>query len=255
MLSLGNSLPLEDLTTAHGLGKGGMGLPLGRVAGGGLLHHLVDLLQRQSLGLRDQEVRVDKGACAETSPDEEDGRLEVASVLADHVGGDDSDDGVPQPVGSSRETNATRSDGEREDLANDDPGTGTPGGGKEEDEDGNEGDLGVDSADVVGSDLVRVVVGGSGVGVVETDSDTDDGNEELADKHTEGTDDEDAAATEALDGPEGQGGREDVDQGEDERDEETVVDGTSGLEEGGGVVEDEVDTSPRNIVSQGFQGK
>lgn len=46
--------------------------PLGRVTWGALLHHLVDLLEREALGLWNQEVCVDKGACAESSPDEED---------------------------------------------------------------------------------------------------------------------------------------------------------------------------------------
>jgi hypothetical protein len=80
--------------------------------------------------------------------------------------------------------------------------------------------------------------------VVEADGDTNDGNEELADKHTEGTDEEDASATESLNSPEGEGSRADVDEGEDERDEEDVVDSASGLEERSRVVEDEVDTGP-----------
>ena len=45
-----------------------------------------------------EEVCVDKGSSAKTTPDEEDGRLEVALVSADHVGSDDGDDSVPQPV-------------------------------------------------------------------------------------------------------------------------------------------------------------
>lgn len=241
MLSLGDNL---EVTSAHGLGKGGVRPPLGGSSGGGLLHHLVDLLKRQTLGLGNKEVSVDQGTGAETSPDEEDGGLEVATVLADHVGGDNSNDGVPEPVGGSRDTNTTRSDGEREDLANDDPGTGTPGGGEEEDEDGDESNLGVDSADVVGDLSVGLVSSGRGVGVVESDGDTDDGDEELADKHTSSTDEEDAAAAESLDGPEGERSGEDVDDGEDNRDEEGVLDSTSGLEEGSRVVEDEVDTGP-----------
>lgn len=58
---------------AHLSSKGGSGLPAGRSTGSGLLHHLVDLLERQTLGLGDQEVGVDESASAETSPDEEDG--------------------------------------------------------------------------------------------------------------------------------------------------------------------------------------
>lgn len=241
MLSHGNML---DLTSTHSLGKGGVRSPLSRGSGSSLLHHLINLLERQALGLGDEEVGVDEGAGAQTAPDEEDGGLEVATVGADHVGGDDGDDGVPEPVRGGGQTDTTRSDGEREDLADDDPGTRAPGGGEPEDEDGDEGDLGVDGADVVGDDAVRVASGGRGVGVVEADSDTNDGDDELADKHTESTDEEDASATESLNGPEGQGSRADVDEGEDERHEEDVADSTGGLEEGRRVVEDEVDTGP-----------
>lgn len=52
-----------------------------------------------------------------TYPDEEDGRAEVACISVDHVGGNDSDDGVPQPVGGRRETDTTGTDREGEDLA------------------------------------------------------------------------------------------------------------------------------------------
>ncbi len=72
-------------TLGHGTGEGGRRLPLGRGPGGGLLHHLVDLLERQALGLGNQEVRVDKGAGTQAAPDEEDGRLEVALVGSNHV--------------------------------------------------------------------------------------------------------------------------------------------------------------------------
>lgn len=53
----------------------------------------------------------------ETNPNEENGRAEVACIGVDHVGGDDGDDGVPQPVGSRRETDTTGTDRKREDLA------------------------------------------------------------------------------------------------------------------------------------------
>ena len=121
--------------------------PLGTRTGSRLLHHLVDLLKRETLGLRDQEVGVDKGGCAESAPHEEDGGLEVAFVGVDlerllaqslgmdvedegerayHVGGDDGDDGVPEPVGGGGESDTAGTDGQREDFTNDDPGTGTP---------------------------------------------------------------------------------------------------------------------------------
>lgn len=84
------------------------------------------------------------------TPHPEDVRLQVASVGGDHVGCDDSDDGVPEPVGRCRERDTARADLEREDFADDDPGGGTPCRGEEGDVDGDEGDLGVDGGDVVG---------------------------------------------------------------------------------------------------------
>lgn len=58
---------------AHVRGEGGVGHPLGGSTGSGLLHHAVDLLKRQTLGLGDEEEGVDEGESAETTPDEEDG--------------------------------------------------------------------------------------------------------------------------------------------------------------------------------------
>jgi hypothetical protein len=238
VLSLGDDLDIAS--TGEGLVRS----PLGRGSGSGLLHHLINLLERETLGLGNEEVSVDEGACAETTPDEEDGRLEVSALLTDHVGGDDGNDGVREPVGGGGETDTTRSDGDGEDLADDDPGTRTPGGGEPEDEDGDESNLGVDGADVVGDHTVGILGSRRRVGVVESDSDTDDGDEELADKHTKSTDEEDGSTTKSLNSPEREGSGADVDEGEDERDEEDVVDGTGGLEEGSRVVEDEVDTGP-----------
>jgi hypothetical protein len=221
-------------------GVGAVRLPLGRSARGGLLHHLVDLLEGQTLGLGDEEPGVHEGARAQASPDEEDGGLEVALVGADHVRGDDSDDGVPEPVGCSGESNTTGADREREDLADDDPGTGTPGAGEEEDEDGDEGNLGVDGGDVNCASVASSV----DVCLVEADGDTDDGNKELADQHAKGTPDKERTTSELLNGVERDGSGADVDEGEDQGDQEGVADGTGRGEEGGGVVEDEVDTSP-----------
>lgn len=68
-----------------------MGNPFAGVAGGGFLQHAVDLLERQAFRLRDQEVSVEKAADAEGPPDEEHFGAEVAFVLVDHVGGNDSD--------------------------------------------------------------------------------------------------------------------------------------------------------------------
>ena len=80
-----------------------------------------------------------------------------------------------------------------------------------------------------------------------TSGNTNDGNNELADQHAKGTIEENRAAAPFLNGVERDGSREDVDDGENHGDEERVGDGTGGLEEGGRVVEDEVNTSPRGI--------
>ena len=231
---------LVTLLHTNGRGKGLVWLPLGRGTWSGLLHHFVNLLESKTLGLWDEEVSVDKGACAQTTPDEEDGRAEVTLSLTDHVWSDDGNDGVPEPVGGGGESDTTGTDWKREDLTDDDPGTWTPGGGEEEDEDGNEGDLSVDGGDVVGNG----VTGSIEVGVVETNGNTDDGNEELADQHTKGTPDEKRTTTDLLHGDKGDWSRADVDEGEDEGDQESVLDGASRLQERSGIVEDEVDTGP-----------
>jgi hypothetical protein len=93
----------------------------------------------------------------------------------------------------------------------------------------------LDGRDVV-SDLNAVLE----VSLVEAGGNTDDGDEELADKHAESAVDEERATTELLDSPEGDRGGNDVDNGEDHRKEEDVGNGTGRLEEGRGVVEDEV---------------
>jgi len=120
--------------------EGAVWHPLGRVSGGSLLEHAIDLLERQTLGLGNQEVSVDNAAKAKRAPDEEDLGAEVAVFLTDHVGGDDSDDAVPEPVGGGRETDTTGTDGDGEDFSNHNPGCGTPGGGEEKDVDADECD-------------------------------------------------------------------------------------------------------------------
>ena len=71
-----------DLATGaeHRTREGLVGNPLGGCSWGALLHHTINLLQGQTLGLGDEEVGIDESASAETAPDEEDGRFEV-SVL------------------------------------------------------------------------------------------------------------------------------------------------------------------------------
>lgn len=93
---------------AHVSSESAVWHPLARVSWVGLLEHTVDLLERQALGLGDEEVGVDEGAEAERAPDEEDLRtkitLDIISycfkllqygetnlVLSNHVGGNDTD--------------------------------------------------------------------------------------------------------------------------------------------------------------------
>lgn len=153
---------------AHIRSEGSMRLPPGRGPWRSLLQHTINLLERQALRLRDQEVRIDKGAGAETTPNEEDFGSQVPFVGADHVGSDDSDDAVPEPVGCGGESYTTGADGQGEDLADDDPCARAPGGGEEEDEDADECDFRLD-----------------GVGVAAICG-ADDGDEELADDHAQG---------------------------------------------------------------------
>ena len=76
--------------------------------------------------------------------------------------------------------------------------------------------------------------------VLHGDGDTDNGDEVLADEHTNGTDQEKTTATDVVNGPERGDGHTDVDDSSGDRDREGVGD-TGLLEEGRTVVEDKVD--------------
>lgn len=242
------NLGLSDLAMlghAHLVGESGSRPPASRVARGNLLKHLVNLLKRQTLGLGNKEVSVDASAGAQSAPHEEDLGTEVALTLglADHVRSDGSDDCVPQPVAGGRETDTTRTNGQREDLTNKNPSARTPGRSEEGDGETDEGDLSRSS----------------GV-VVDRDGGAEDGSQKLTGEHAQGTPDEQGTTTEAFDSPERDGSRKDVDEGGDETDEEgvrncallvlvAVVTMKNNqtyelLEEGGTEEEDEVDTSP-----------
>lgn len=64
----------------------------------------------------------------------------------------------------------------------------------------------------------------------------------MHDYHAQSAVDEQEAAAEVLNGDEGDGSRQDVDEGGDEGNEKGVGDGAELLEEGGAEVEDEVDS-------------
>lgn len=142
---------------------------------------------------------------------------------------------LTQPVGSGRHGDTLGTDGKGEDLADDNPGTGTPGSGEEEDVDADKTDHGLHRLVVLGLDGA------------------DNRDDELADGHAESTPDEERTTAKTLHGPEGQRSGAHVDQGGNEGDEEWVVNGSELLEESGAEVEDEVDTSPERIKLALFQ--
>ena len=92
---------------------------------------------------------------------------------------------IPQPIGSSGESNTASTDWKRERLANDDPSTWTPSGGEEENVDANKGYFCFD-----------------GLGVASIHS-TSDGDDEFAHKHAKSAPNEQRAATKSLNSVEG----------------------------------------------------
>jgi len=131
---------------------------------------------------------------------------------------------VPEPVGGGREGHGLGTDSKRVDLASDDPRDGTPGGSEEGDVDADEGDETLLACHVL-----------------HRDGDTDDGDEVLANEHTNSTNQEEATATDVVDGPERWDSHADVDDSGGDGDREGV--GDAGLlEESRAVVENEVDT-------------
>ena len=136
---------------------------------------------------------------------------------------------VPEPVGRSGDTNTAGPNWKREDLSDNNPRTWAPGGSEEGDVETDEGDHSRDSSIIMFFSLAG--------------RNTNDADDELHDDHSCASDDEDFAATEAFDDPEGEWGRADVDEGRNERNEEGVRDRAEGGEEDGSEVEDEVDTS------------
>jgi hypothetical protein len=116
LLDINVNLSLSDFTMlghTHLISESGSRSPASRLARSNLLQHLINLLKRQPLGLRNEEVSVDASAGAQSTPDEEDLGTEVALSLglADHVGGDGGDDCVPEPVAGGRETDTAGTDG------------------------------------------------------------------------------------------------------------------------------------------------
>lgn len=174
-----------------------------------------------------------EGQNAEAAPHEEDVGAELGGVVlvGDKVGCDDGDDAVPKPVGGGGETDTAGADGKGEDLADDDPGSGAPGGSEGRDVQADEGNHSPGSVGV-GGVIRSIAAGGS----------TDDTNDKLHDDHETGTPDKNGTATNLLNHDEGEGSAQHIDEGGDHGDKERVVDGAELLEEDGTEVEDEVDT-------------
>lgn len=195
---------------------------------------LVDLFEGEALGLVDEAPDEEDADETAGGPDEEDAGLEAGVALAgvDEVGGGVGDGPVEEPVGGGGHGETLRTDLEGEELAGHDPGDGAPRAGEEEDVDADEGDEGI-----VGG-LVADDFGGP-LGFFDS---TCDGDDVLADAHTDGTKEEEAAATPFLDKVETGESGGDVDNVGDDRDDEGV--GEAGvLEVLGSVIENEVDTS------------
>ena len=233
---------------AHLGREGAVRDPLAGGAGVGLLEHAVDLLEREALGLGDEDVGVHEADGAEGAPHEKHLRAQVPFIGTDHVRCDDGDDlegwwsgradlgrgfggfmtyAVPEPVGGGGEGHAAGADGEGEDLADQHPRARAPGRGEEEDVDADEGDHHVDGR----------AGGGSRGGA-------DDGDDELADHHPCGAADEERPTAEALDCPEGDGRGAHVDEGGNKGDKKGILNGAELLEKGGAEVENKVDAGP-----------
>ena len=66
-----------------------------------------------------QEVGVDESTCAKTTPDEEHARSQISFIFVDHVGGNDGNNSVPQPVRGGGKGDTSRSDGQWEHFSDD----------------------------------------------------------------------------------------------------------------------------------------
>ncbi len=187
-----NTDPL--LRQAHLTRKRSLRLPLTAIPRRTLLQHPIHLLKRQPLHLRHEEIRKRDTNAAQRAPQEKHLRAQIRITFAraDKVRSDDANNTVPEPVRRRRQPHAASADWQGEDFAHDDPGDGAPGHSEHGDVDADEGDHG----------------GGGGVVVLagSADGDADDANDVLGDDHAHTAEDEELAAAEALDHPEGDGG-------------------------------------------------
>ena len=176
--------------------------------------------------LGNAEVGEQETSSTSRSPNEEhlDLQTQGAGLLVDQIGSSVTDTKVPEPVGGNGKGHGLGTDVEREDLAGDNPGDGTPCGGEEGDVDTDECDQNLLSRNVFSRDR-----------------DTDDGDQELANTHGGGADQKQPPATEPLNTPHPGKSHGHVDDIGSNRNQEWI--GNAGvLEEYRAVVEDEVDT-------------
>lgn len=186
---------------------------------------LIYLLKGEALGLIDQGPHETDADQAEGRPNEEDLRLEVGVLRVDHVRCGVRDGPVEQPIAGGRHGEALGADLEREELACHDPGDRAPRAGEEI-------DVKADKRD--GSTLSGEILG--------TRYGADDGDDVLADTHSNGTQKEQVAAAKLLDEVQAWEGRDDVDSVGDDLDDKRVLE-AGALEVLGAIVEDEIDTS------------
>lgn len=130
----------------------------------------------------------------------------ITVLLAYKVRANNGQDTVPQPIRCGGETDTTGSDRKWKSLANDNPSGRPPSRSEECNGKANEGDH---------SRCSRLVVGANGC--------TDDSREELASEHAQGTVDQQWAASESLDGPEGNWRGTDIDEGGNQRNQEGIL--------------------------------
>lgn len=135
-------------------------------------------------------------------------------------------------VRCGRQTQALGSGLQGIDLARDDPCKGSPSRREEEDENGDKCNASFLGRLVIDDDIAHGVLTGG--------ESAEEGYNELADTHADGTPEEKRATTKFVDGPETRKGGDDVDDGGDDLNREWVLD-TGVLEVLGSVIEDEVD--------------
>ena len=205
--------------------------------------HLVDFLQTETLGLKDEEVGKDGTSGARAGPDEENLGKQVGADLSiargvDEVGRRVTEGKVPEPVRCCAHRESLGANGEREDFAADDPRSRTPGGSETSNVEADECDDGTS-----GSRIGSCTTVGVGAGLAVKQSGADAANNQLADHHPNGAIDEQVTATDALHPVHARQGHEHVDDVGGDREEERVALGRDGRgEEARAVVEDEVDT-------------